>query len=95
MNCAFGSSESHLVRYLNCQLNNVNFNATVLSDWTFEKSQLVNVCFGGSEVEDLTIKNSLLEGISFSQMRVCKNTISTTEEIRIQDYDSFLREFVK
>ena len=69
-----------------------------MTDFEFEESQLLDVSFGGSEVENLTIKNSTLKGIRFNKMTVSKtlskNGILTTEEIPIQDYASFLTEFV-
>ena len=85
--------------YLNCQLNSVAFHAAEFGDLEFEKCQLIDVSFGGSEVENLTIKNSTLKDIDFGKMTVLKtvfkNGILTTESIPIQDYDSFLIEFVK
>jgi hypothetical protein len=99
INCGFGGSESYIVRYVNCQLNSVYFNATDLDDFEIEKSQLLKVSFGGSEVDNLRIKNSTLKDIHFDMMKVLKtvskNGSLTMEEIRIQDYASFLREFVK
>ena len=96
---ALGGSGAYLVRYVNCQFNNVAFNATDLLDFEFEKSQLLDVSFGGSEVDNLTIKNSTLKNIRFNKMTVLKtvskNGTLTTEEIPIQNYASFLTEFVK
>ena len=73
--------------------------AAEFGDLEFEKCQLIDVSFGGSEVENLTIKNSTLKDIDFGKMTVLKtvfkNGILTTESIPIQDYDSFLIEFVK
>ena len=70
-----------------------------MTDFKFEKSQLLGVSFGGSDVENLTIKNSTLKDIDFGKMKVyktvSKNDTLTTKRNPIQDYASFLTEFVK
>jgi uncharacterized protein YjbI with pentapeptide repeats len=97
-NCRFGSADFYLVRYVNCQLNNLWFNATNLVDFEIDKSKLVHVSFGGSEVENFTIQNSILKDIDCGYMKLSKN-ISLNGEVKtitlpINDYESFLREFV-
>ena len=98
IDCSFGSSDSYCVRYLNCLLNRVYFNAADLMDFEFEKSQLLDVSFVGSDVLDLRIKDSILKDIGFHYMTVSKtfseNGTLIIKDISIQDYTSFLKEFV-
>ena len=92
--CNFAGSYLIDIHYINCQLNRVYFNATSLDDFKFEKSHLLDVSFGGSNIE-----NSTLKDICFRSMVVWKTSskdgILTEEEIPIQNYTSFLAEFVK
>lgn len=96
---SFDASEQYSLKFSNCQLNNIRFNAADLMNFEFEKCQLINVSFDGSQVDNLTIKNCLLKDIDCSYIIVFKtvseNGIVTTESILIEDYDSFLTEFVK
>ena len=100
VNCGFGRTDLYITRYLNCQLEKVDFNAADLMDFKIENSQLLDVSFGGSEIQDLKITNSILKNIEcgFITARkiVSKNgSLGVIKEIKIENYSSFLKEFVE
>ena len=92
-NCQFKNIEIRKSEIKDCQFKNCQF-----STFKFVKSQLLNVLFDGTQVENLTIKNSTLRDIKVNRMTnlktVFKNDKLTIEKIPIQDYATFLNEFV-
>ena len=72
------------------------FNAGNLSDFKFDNSQLQDVWFSGSVLDNVKIKNSTLEDIDFFGAKAYSETYENgkpiVNRIRINDYDSFLKE---
>ena len=95
VNCAFSSADLYIINYLNCQLEKVKFNAANLMDFKVENSQLLDVTFGGSEIEDLRITNSILKNIGCEYITVTNSNLGLEKKIQIENYSSFLKEFVK